>query len=310
MTRKKPGQASAKRHSAAISKKEAQVKKLSQWIGQKPVVAAVDIRALPDKLLQAARKKLRGKADIIVAKNSVIKKALEGSKKASSLSSEITSPTALVLSDMTPYALFSFFKKNKSNVAAKPGQIAPFDIVVHEGETDLPPGPALSELKSAGINAQIKGGKIVVAKDSVVAKNGVKISDAVCKALSKLNVFPFEAKLNMIAAVEDGKVYRAGVLDIDETQLFADLQNCLAQSFNVSYNCSYPTSQNIDVLLREAYSQSRNLAINGGVYSDASSELLLTQAVLLGETLGSKVGPLEAAKAETAPAAQPEQKQA
>ncbi|MBS3068753.1 50S ribosomal protein L10 [Candidatus Micrarchaeota archaeon] len=293
MTRKKPGQKSAKRHSSAISKKEAQVKKLVQWIGEKPVVAAIDIRALPDRLLQAARKKLRGKADIIVAKNSVIKKALESSKKASILSSEIKSPTALVLSDMTPYALFTFFKTNKSSVAAKPGQLAPFDIVVHEGETDLPPGPALSELKGAGINAQIKGGKIIVAKDSIVAKSGAKISDAVCKALSKLNIFPFEARLNMVAAVEEGKVYGASVLDIDQAQLFADLQNCLAQSFNVSYNCSYPTSQNIDALLKDAYSQGNNLAINGGVYSDASSELLLTQAVLLGETLSSKVGNLE-----------------
>ncbi|VVB58286.1 50S ribosomal protein L10 [Candidatus Anstonella stagnisolia] len=293
MTRKKPGQKAGKRTSAAISKKEAQVKQLVQQIENKPVIAAVDVRGLPDRLLQAARKKLRGKADFVVAKNSVIKKALEGSKKASILSAEIKSPTALVLSDMTPYELFSFFKKNKSNVAAKPGQFAPFDIIVHEGETDLPPGPALSELKSAGINAQIKGGKIVVAKDSIVAKSGAKISDAVCKALSKLNVFPFEARLNMVAAVEGGKVYGATVLDIDEAQLFADLQSCLAQSFNVSYNCSYPTSQNIDALLKDAFSQGRNLAINGGVYSDASAELLLTQAVLLGETLGSKVGTLE-----------------
>ena len=203
---------------------------------------------------------------------------------------------------MTPYSLFKFFKDNKVKVAAKPGMIAPFDIVVPEGETDLLPGPALSELKGAGINAQIKAGKIVIAKDSVVAKKGAKISDSICKALQKLNILPFDAKVNMVAAYDGKYAFTASALDIDEEQLRAGVLEALAQSFNVSYNASFPTSQNIEALLSNAVSKGRNMAINGGVYSAASTELLLAQAVMLGSTLSGKVGTLESGSS-AAPAA-------
>ena len=126
-------------------------------------------------------------------------------------------------------------------------------------------------------------------------------------------ILPFEAMVNMVAAYDGKFTYTGSVLDIDEHKLNADLVECLAQSFNVSYNASFPTSQNIDALLSNAFAQSRNMAINGGVYSDASTELLLTQSVLLGNMLGGKVGNSESqsnAPADASTASAPaEQKQ-
>ena len=301
MTKKKLKGGKVKRLSPAIEAKKQKVEALSSSSKKYPVVALLNIRNLPDRILQSSKKKLRGSAEFSVAKNSVITRALDKSGKGA-LSEHLDFPTALVFTSLTPYGLFKFFRDNKVKVAAKPGQMAPFDIVVPEGETDLVPGPALSELKGAGINAQIKAGKIVVAKDSVVAKKGTKINDAVCKALQKLNILPFDAMVNMVAAYDGKFTFTASVLDIDEVQLHADLQSCLSQAFNVSYNASFPTQQNIEALLSNAYSQGRNMAINGHVYSEASTGLLLTQAILLGSTLSGKVGNLES-QSNAAPAA-------
>lgn len=313
MTKKKLKVVREKKESAAILVKKENVLSISKVAGKYPNVALLNIRNLPDRILQKSKKQLRGKAEFLVARNSTLIRALDASKKNKELSGQISFPTALVFTSISPYQLFKFFKDNKASVAAKPGMIAPFDIIVPEGETDLMPGPALSELKGAGINAQIKGGKIIIAKDSTVAKKGAKISDNVCKALQKLNILPFEAMVNMVAAYDGKFTYTGSILDIDEHQLNADLIDSLAQSFNVSYNASFPTSQNIDALLSNAYAQSRNMAINGCVYSDASTELLLTQAVLLGSTLSGKVGNLDSqsnAPADASTAAAPaEQKQ-
>jgi len=302
MTKKKFKAVREKKESIAIHAKKENVVAITKVAGKYPNVALLNIRNLPDRILQKSKKQLRDKADFVVARNSTIIRALDASKKGKELSEHIDFPTALVFTSMSPYQLFKFFKDNKTNVAAKPGQFAPFDIIVPEGETDLMPGPALSELKGAGINAQIKGGKIIIAKDSVVAKKGAKITENVCKALQKLNVLPFEAMVNMVAAYDGKFTYTGSVLDIDEHQLRADLVECLSQSFNVSYNASFPTSQNIDALLSNAFAQSRNMAINGCVYSDASTELLLTQAVLLGSTLSGKVGNLDSQSQSNAPA--------
>jgi len=303
MTRKKfKAVAGEKKERIAITQKKEKVDVISGVAKKHPVIALLNIRNLPDRILQSSKKKLRGKAEFSVAKNSVIKRALAKSKKGESLAEHIDFPTALVFTDLTPYSLFKFFKDNKVKVAAKPGQIAPFDIIVPEGETDLMPGPALSELKGAGINAQIKAGKIIVAKDSTVVKSGAKISDAVCKALQKLNILPFDAGVSMVAAYDGKFTYTASVLDIDETQLHTDLLSCMAQAFNVSYNASFPTSQNIEALMSGAMAQGRNMAINGCVYSDVSTGLLLTQAVLLGNTLSGKVGNMESQSNATADA--------
>jgi len=301
MTKKKLKSTKAKKISPAIELKKQKVEQLTAVSKKYPVVALLNIRNLPDRILQSSKKKLRGKADFSVAKNSVIIRALEKTGK-SSLSSHLNFPTALVFTGLTPYTLFKFFKDNKVKVAAKPGMLAPFDIIVPEGETDLMPGPALSELKGAGINAQIKGGKIIIAKDSTVAKKGAKITDNVCKALQKLNILPFDAQVNMVAAYDGKFTYTSSMLDLDEGQLHADLREALSQAFNVSYNASFPTSQNIEALLKNAYAQSRNMAINGHVYSVVSTELLLTQAISLGDTLSGKVGNLES-KSNAAPAA-------
>lgn len=295
MTRKKHKAGKEKKASAAIEAKKKKVEELSSVSKKYPVVALLNIRNLPDRILQSSKKKLRGKAEFSVAKNSVIGRALDKSGK-KELASHLAFPTSLVFTSMTPYSLHKFFRDNKVSVAAKPGQIAPFDIIVPEGETDLLPGPALSELKGAGINAQIKAGKIIIAKDSVVAKKGAKISDAVCKALQKLNILPFEAMVHLVAAYDGKFTYSSSILDIDEHQLHADLLECLSQSFNVSFNSSFPTSQSIEALLSNAFAQGRNMAINGHVYSDASTELLLAQAVMLGGNLSGKVGSLEQSK--------------
>jgi len=298
MTRKKIKATVKRKESPMLHAKKEKVEEIHKHAGKFPVIALLNIRNLPDRILQSSKKKLRGSAEFSVAKNSVIARALEKSGKGD-LAKAMDFPTSLVFTTHTPYELFKFFKDNKVKVAAKPGMIAPFDIIVPEGETDLMPGPALSELKNAGINAQIKGGKIIVAKDSTVVKKGAKISDNVCKALQKLNILPFDAMVNMVAAYDGKFTYTASALDIDETQLHADLVECLSQSFNVSFNASFPTSQNIEALLSQAVSQGRNMAVNGCIYSEASTELLLVQAVLLGSTLSGKVGNLESGSSAT-----------
>ena len=77
---------------------------------------------------------------------------------------------AVIFTEMTPFRLYAFLKKNKGKAAAKEGQLAPNDIIVPAGDTGLPPGPALSDLKGAGLQVKIQGPTIEITEDKVVAK--------------------------------------------------------------------------------------------------------------------------------------------
>lgn len=288
-----------KKERVAITVKKKRVEQVNSKLKGVKTVALLNVKNLPDRILQKARKQLRGKAEFMMAKNTVLKRAFEGSD-AQKLGEMIDSPSVIVVSqDMTAYSIYKHFRDNKVSIAAKPGQIAEEDIIVPAGETDLPPGPALSELKAAKINAMIKGGKIAVQKDSLVAKKGEKIEGSVCKALQKLNILPFKAGINMVAGIEDKALYMAEILNVDEVELTINLKSSVNDAYNMSINCSFPTPLNAEHLLTSSFVQSRALVDVSGAYSHAHMELLLAPAMRMADALDGKVGKTEAPVKET-----------
>jgi large subunit ribosomal protein L10 len=269
-----------------VKKKAGQVSGTLADMKKYKTVALLDLRKLPDALLQSLRKKVReGGGRVLVLKKPVISRVLAANKKLAARVGECEKPVALILTNQSPYELNSFFKQHKKKRAAKLGDVAPVNIVVPEGETDLPPGPALSELKAGGLNVQIKGGKIVVAKESVVAKAGEKLTEPKVKALQTLGIRPFEIMANLIFGFDGEYVYARELLDIGDT-INADVAAGLSQAVNLSLNAGYPTQQNINMLLGDAVRQAMNVSLNANVYSSSSIERLLASAMRQGTALG------------------------
>lgn len=276
-----------KKERAAIARKKAQVQDVQNDIKHYPNLVLIDLRNLPDRLLQGMRKKLRaeGHGKIRMAKSAVLKRALDASGKPASLSEKLTIPAALILTNLSPYSLNQLLKGNKLQMAAKPGQVSPADIVVPAGDTDLPAGPALSELKSAGVNVVIKAGKIAVSKDSTVVKKGEVITPQKAKALQTLGVKPFEVGMNVILAYDGEYVYSPELLDISAATLAPEFVSSLVDAMSLSVNAKYPSPQSIELLLVEAYSQGINAGINGNLYSSESMGQLLALAARQGMAL-------------------------
>ncbi len=272
-----------------IRKKVEQVEKAVADMKKYKTVALLDLRKLPDSLFQSLRQRIRKDGgQVLVLKKPVVSRVLKANPRLAAKADECSKPVALIFTNHSPYEINSFFKQNRKKRAAKIGDVALADIVVAEGETDLPPGPALSELKAGGVNAQIKAGKIVVAKESVVAKKGEKLVVAKVKALQTLNVQPFEIMASMIFGFDGEYVYSKEILDIGDT-VQADLAAGLSQAMNFSLNVGYPTGQNIDLLLKDALRQAMNVSLNGDLYSSSTMEQLLVSAMRQGSAL-SKLG--------------------
>ena len=290
-----------KKERPAITAKKKQVEELKAQMGEYPTIALIDLRGLPDKLLQGMRKSLRETSMVKIAKSTVLRRAFEGAGKPAKLSEMLVKPTGLVLTKLSPYELNSMFRGNLLDMAAKPGQVSPEEIVVPAGETDLPPGPTLSELKVAGINAQIKGGKIVVAKDSTVVKEGDTITPEKAKALQTLGIKPFRKGVQLVLAFDGEYIYSPEVLGITPGGLAEDFVSSLAQAFNMSVNAAYPTPANVELILTESVKQGMNVALNGQVYSPESVEQLLALAYNQGCAL-SDVSPSAGEEAAEKPA--------
>ena len=148
--------------------KEQSLAELKKLAKQYPVVALANIQGFPAALFQKIRKKLKGKVVIKVTKTRVIQRALqEALPHEKEMHQHAQNMLAILFTGLNPFELYSLLKRNKGSAAAKSGQIAPEDIVIPAGDTGVPPGPALTELKNAGLKVKLQGPTIQISEDKI-----------------------------------------------------------------------------------------------------------------------------------------------
>jgi len=271
--------------------KEERVPELKKFFDSYEVIGIADLSGFPASLFQSIRKKLHGKAVIKVTKTRVAKRALAESKlSGKGLDANLEGSVAIIFSRMNPFELFAFLKKNKGSVSAKEGQLAPFDIVVPAGDTGLPPGPALSDLKAAGLNARIQGATIMIMSDTVVTKKGQPISKPVAGMLSKLDIKPIKVGLNLVSVYEKGEIYSAESLDIDADKVFNDFKLAYLQAIELAISAQYFTPLVTKKMVERAQRQANALAALAGAAESGEGKKAEAPAEEAGESPAEEKG--------------------
>ena len=262
-------------------KKEA-VRKISDMLSGYPIIGVARVTGIPGPQLQKIRQKLRGKAEIMVSKNNLFMIAIGDAEKAKpglkGLAGTISSQTALVATRLNPFLLFKEMEATKQPSAARGGETAPEDIMVHEGETSFKPGPIVGELQKAGIPAGIEAGKVLIKKDKVLVKKGEKIPRDLAPILAKMEIFPLTVGLDLQAAYETGTVYPANVLAVDDVKIMADMGMAAREAFNLAMFSAYPSSMTMVPLLQKARLEALGLALEAAIPEKDSIEPLLARA--------------------------------
>lgn len=266
-----------KRHTKAWKQNSlAEIKKLAQ---EYKTLAIADIKGFPADLFQKIRKKLKGKAVVKVTKTRIIQKMLEETQyKESELKGFAQNMCAVIFTNLDPFELFALVKKNKGKTSAKAGQLAPEDIMIPAGDTGLPPGPALTDLKNAGLKVKLQGPTIQISEDKVVAKKGEVISQPVASVLSKLNIKPIKVGLNITAVMEHKTLYLAQALDIDEEQVFNNFRKAYLDALGLALEIGYPTPETVKLMVQKAIRQSKAIALKAKISTPETVEELSSQA--------------------------------
>ncbi|RLG71218.1 MAG: 50S ribosomal protein L10 [Candidatus Iainarchaeum archaeon] len=271
-----------KRHT--LQWKKQQLEELKSLIDKYKVIAIANIENFPASLFADIRKKLLNKAEIKVSKMRVIKKALE-EKNLKELSNKVQGSVAVIFTNENPFELYSFVKKNKGNAPAKEGMIAPEDIVITARDTGLPPGPALSDLKAAGLKVKIEGQSIKITEDKVLVKKGEPVSKAAANVLAKLDIKPIKIGLNIVAAYEDGIVFTKDVLDVNAEELFQEFCDAAQKAFSLALGIYYPSKQTMPLFIAKAYSNAKSLALEANILTPETAEEIVAKALAQAKAL-------------------------
>src|SRR3989344_499578 len=292
--------------SKVTKKKLSEVEQIKSALLKYKVICIFDLKVLPSKQLQSIRHKLRKNAEMYVKKKRLLKLAMEQVKSQKDLSSLLPylekGIPALLLTNEDPFSVYKTIKSSKSLAAAKPGQIAPKDLIVEAGPTNFPPGPIIGELGQAGIIAAVEQGKVVIKKETLVAGKGEVITQKKADVLAKLGIQPMEIGMAIIAALQDGVLYSHEILDVDEQEYINNLRAAAQQAYNFTILIGYITKDNLPGLIGKAFIQAKHIAEKHNLLTSETIKNQLKKAEFTAISLKANLPELPAAAQEAQPA--------
>lgn len=258
------------------------VQEFVKLIKENPIVGAVNMENLPTKQLQNMRAQLRGKVVLKMAKRRLIKIALEQAAKdkpgIEKLIPYLKGMPALIMTKDNPFRLASILQKNKSTAPIKTGQKAPKEIIVPAGPTGFAPGPVIGQLGQVGIAAGIDAGKVVIKKDSRVAKEGDIIKPELAALLTRLGIEPMEIGLDLTAVFENGEIFEKKLLLVDEKQYMDKFMSAHRWAFNLAMEAGILTKETTELMVQKAFRNAKALAVSQAICAKEVMPEILARA--------------------------------
>lgn len=230
------------------------VKKLADRMKKSPTTLIASCRGLPSRQFHAIKKSLRGTADVLMIKKNAALRAIDLAAKGTliEMKAQLTADIAFFFSDKDAFTLSALLTENQIASKARAGDIAPEDIEIQAGPTDLVPGPAISELSGVGLKVAVKEGKLEIIRGAVVTKKGEAIKEHVASVLGKLGISPMRVGFIPLAAYDskDDKLYVG--IKIDKEGTLTEMRDLIRKALGFAVNITYPTDQTIKYFLAKA----------------------------------------------------------
>jgi len=192
--------------------------------------------------MQKIRSAMRGKAVLLMGKNTMIRKAirdhLEKTPSLEGLLPHIKSNIGLVFTNGDLADVRTKLTELKVQASAKAGSISPIEVVVPAGNTNMEPTKT-SFFQALSIPTKINRGTIEIINDIHLLSIGQKVSLSQAALLQMLGIRPFQYGLKVLTVYDTGAVYPAAVLDLTDDDIlkkfFKGVNNVAALSLQIGY---------------------------------------------------------------------------
>lgn len=214
--------------------------------------------------LQKIRIALRGKATIVMGKNTIIRKILRGmieeNPKLEKLLPLVWMNIGFVFTNEDIQAIRQVVVSYRVPAAARVGSVAPVDCIVPAGPTGLDPGQT-NFFQVLNIGTKIVKGSIEIVSDVALIKAGEKVNASHVSLLAKLDIKPFFYGVTINTVYDDGAVYPASLLDLSHNDLMGKFLSAVQKQTLVSLAIGWPTATTVPHMLARAYTNLLSLAV-------------------------------------------------
>jgi large subunit ribosomal protein LP0 len=214
--------------------------KLKGFLAEYKRILIVEADNVGSKQLQNIRIKLRGRAEILMGKNTMMRRAILQTENEEwlQLVPLIKGNIGFIFTNEDLPDLRKEIEADKVAAPARVGATVTEDLVIPAGPTGQD-AQKTSFFQALNIPTKIARGCIDILSDVNLLKVGDRVGPSEAALLNMLGVSPFSFGLVATYVFDEGSVYQASVLDITQDQLlksfFAGVANVAATSMSINY---------------------------------------------------------------------------
>jgi len=232
----------------------------------------VEIDNVGSKQLQDSRKALRGKAEVLMGKNTMMRKCLKEyveenpESPVEQLIECCRGNVGFVFTNGDLGEIREILESNTRPAPAKVGAIAPSDVVVPKGPTGCDPGQT-GFFQTLQIATKITRGQIEMVNDTHLITAGDKVTASQAALLQKLDICPFSYGMILKQVYDNGSLFDAKVLEITDDVLAGQFCEALGVLASISLAANYPTQASVPHSIVNAFKMVLSLTIECATYT-------------------------------------------
>jgi large subunit ribosomal protein LP0 len=229
-------------------RKQAFRERLEKYMDEYKSIVVIGVDNVGSNMLQQVRMALRGKAVILMGKNTMMRKIVrekaEAQPEFQSLLATLNGNVGFLFTNEDVGPMRTIVEDFKVPAAAKTGSFAPIDVWIPKGPTPLDPGNT-NFFQALNIATKIARGAIEITNDVHMIKAGERVTASASVLLAKLGVKPFFFGIKVTQVYESGCVYDAKILDLSQHDMLCKFWSGVNMVAALSLAVGYPTLASI-----------------------------------------------------------------
>jgi large subunit ribosomal protein LP0 len=218
--------------------------RIEKLIEEFPTAFLVSADNVGSKQMQQIRIALRGKGEVLMGKNTMMRKAIRGQlskyPQLEKVLPYIAGNIGFVFTNEDLCEVRDIILSNKKEAPAKSGAIAPLDVFVPAGNTGQGPEKT-SFFQALAIPTKITKGMIEILSDIHLIKKDEKVGASEAALLQMLNIKPFHYGLIVNTVYDNGAVFSPEILDITDDDILKKFSSGISNVAAASLAMGYPT---------------------------------------------------------------------
>lgn len=218
----------------------------------------VEIDNVGSQQIQDTRRALRGRAEILMGKNTMMRKCIREYAEenpgtpVAQLENCCKGNVGFVFTNGDLGAVRAELESNVRPAPARVGAVAPIDVIVPKGPTGCDPGQT-AFFQTLQISTKITKGQIEMTSDTHLITAGEKVTASQAALLQKLAIEPFTYGLVLKQVYDSGSLFDAKVLDITDEVLAAKFVAALNTISSLSLALHIPTQASVTHSVANAF---------------------------------------------------------